>query len=219
MSTNNVQVHASSPSPQTASAPPPPPTSSARLLVLLGLLIVAIGALAYDFFVAKPGAEAADTKIHDFVDKRNRMSVKDAEPVSAKEISDLLGMKPMFVDKHPADNYEVEYYCWWGPVPLINTYRQYITVVYYGINEPRRYSSHHLNMRPPEEALPIPQEPGGGKEGSETIAAPDNAKPAEADAKTEGDVKAEPDAPASAPEQAKSSADEPAPKESPAKEP
>lgn len=219
MSTNNVQSPASSPPPRAGSALPPQQGSSTRLLVLLGLLAVAIGALAFDFFVAGPGAKAADDKIQKFVDDRNKMSVKDAAVVTSKDIRELLGMTPTAIEQHPEDNYEIEYYCWWGPVPVLNTRRQYISVVYYGSKEPRRFSSHHRNERPPEEALPIPPQPSGGKGDSETVAGPDNAAPAEADApaegdakaegsaKAEGDAKTESDVPAKAPEEGKAPAE------------
>ena len=176
MTTSNVSAQPS-PSPNTATAPPggarPQQQGSlVRLLVLLGLLAVAVGAYAYDYLVAKPAAEAAEIKIQDFVDSRNKMGVRDAEPVTPKEISELLAMKPTFVEKHADENYEIEYYCWWGSVPLLNTRRQFISVVYYGVNEPRRFSSHHRNEKPPAEALPIPQQPEGGE--AETLGEPDS---------------------------------------------
>jgi hypothetical protein len=143
-------------------------------MVLVGLLVVAIGALGYDHLVAKPAAETAEKKIQDFVDAQNKKGVRDATPVTPQEISTLLGKKPTLVEKHDDENYEIEYYCWWGPVPVLNTRRQFISVVYYGIDEPRRFSSHHRNEKPPEEALPILQQAAESGD-SETVNDPESA--------------------------------------------
>jgi len=135
----------------------PPQTSPVRLVILLALLALVIGAYAYDFMVAKPGVEAAEKKIDAFVESRNRLGVKDAALVTAADIQKEIGMKPTWVEKHPEDNYEIEYYCWWGPVPMLNMRRHFISIVYVG-GEPRHFSSQHRNEKPPREALPIPEE-------------------------------------------------------------
>ncbi len=124
------------------------------MIVLLGLLGLVIGAYAYDHGVARPGVDAAETKINEFVDSRNRLGVKEGAPVTPEDVHKELGMKPTFVEKHPADHYEVEYYCWWGHVPVINMRRHFLSLVYVG-DEPRRFSSHHKNESPPPEALPM----------------------------------------------------------------
>jgi hypothetical protein len=152
MSTQNSE--AASATTAKTSPPAPPPASSARLIVLLGLLGLAIGAFVYDYAGARPGVDAAEKKIGEFVDARNRMSVKDGGRVTPDDIHKELGMQPTWVDKHDADQYEVEYYCWWGPVPVFNMRRHYISIVYIG-DEPRRFSSHYKNEVPPREALPI----------------------------------------------------------------
>lgn len=143
-------------SPSKQPTPTPPPESSARLIVLLGLLAVAIGALAFDFAMAKPTNDAADEKIHKYVDESNRQSVKSGTRVTSAEIQKLLGTKPTWTENHPEHNYDVEYYCQWGQVPLLNLRRHYLTVVYVG-DEPRHYTSHYKNELPPIEALPIQQ--------------------------------------------------------------
>jgi hypothetical protein len=161
MTTNKLDVA----SPQQSTAPPPAPKpqgSPARLAVLLGVLVLAIGALAYDVLVAKPGCDAVDRKLQEFVDAQNKLGVKDGAPITPDVVHKALGMQPTWVDKHDADNYEVEYYCWWGKVPYINMRRHFISVVYHG-KEPRHFSSHHRE-RPPEEALPIvKQAPSDGE--------------------------------------------------------
>lgn len=143
-------------SPSTQPTPPPPQGSAVRLIVLLGLLAVAIGALAFDYAVARPTNDAADEKIHKHVDESNRQSVKDGTRVTSAEIQKLLGMKPTWTERHPDDRYDVEYYCQWGQVPVLNLRRHYLTVVYVG-DEPRHYTSHYKNELPPIEALPIQQ--------------------------------------------------------------
>src|SRR5437868_15380667 len=128
MTSNKLDVDASPKS--TPHAAPPPQTSAVRLIVLLVLLAVAIGAYVFDHTVARPGVEAAEKKIGEFVDTRNRMGVKDGAPVTPAEIHKELGMEPTYVDKHNKEQYEVEYYCWWGPVPVLNMRRHYIAIVY-----------------------------------------------------------------------------------------
>jgi len=156
MTTNKLDVAVA---PQNMPSPAPAPqTSPVRLIVLLGLLVLAIGAFVYDYAGARPGVDAAEKKIGEFVDARNRMSVKDGARVTPDDIHKELGMRPTWVDKHDKDQYEVEYYCWWGQVPFFNMRRHYISIVYIG-DEPRRFSSHYKNEVPPREALPILYQP------------------------------------------------------------
>jgi hypothetical protein len=153
MSVNNVDAAASPllTSPRAAS-----PTSVARLAWLLGMLMLVTAALIYDYGWARPGVEAADKKVGEFVDARIRLGVNEAPLVTAADIHKELGMEPTWVDKHAENQYEVEYYCWWGPVPLLNIRRNYLAIVYVGDEPHRRFSSHHKNQKPPREALPMP---------------------------------------------------------------
>jgi len=151
MTTNKVDVAA--PPQKSPTAEPPPKASPVRLLVLLGLLVAVIGAYAYDYFVARPGVDAADKKIQEFVDARNKLGVKEGALVTPADIHKELNMQPTKVEKHDKEQYEIEYYCWWDHVPLINMRRHFISVVYVG-PEPRRFSSHHREF-PPAEALPV----------------------------------------------------------------
>jgi hypothetical protein len=139
-----------------APAAPPSPASPVRLYVLLGLLAIVVGAYGYDYFVAKPACEAADKKIQEFVDARNKLGVKDKEGalVTSADIQKEIGMQPTYVDRHDDQQYTVEYYCWWGKMPMLSRRRHFISVVYVGPKEPRRVSSHHRE-EPPAEALPI----------------------------------------------------------------
>lgn len=179
-------------------------SSPARLAVLLTLLVIALGALAYDNLVAKPQCEEADKKIQEFVDEQNKKGVKDGSLVTPDKIHDLLKMQPTYVEKNDKDGYLIEYYCWWGKVPVINMRRHFIGVVYVG--KENRFSSHHRE-RVPKEALPIieetpepqgqplpaPEEMPSGKappeEGKaappDSPAPPDGAAPADAKAKSQ----------------------------------
>jgi len=155
MTTNKVDVPAKSAPP----AAQPPQTSAARLIVLLGVLALVIGAYAFDYLVASPGCEATDKKIQEFVDARNKLGVKEGSLVSPADLHKELGMEPTWVDKHDKEKqqYLVEYYCWWGQVPLINMRRHFISVVYNGHDPDWRFSSHHRELPPPE-ALPISED-------------------------------------------------------------
>ena len=141
--------------PSSAEAPAKSSGSPARLAVLLTLLVIALGALAYDNLVAKPQCEEADKKIQEFVDEQNKKGVKDGSLVTPDKIHDLLKMQPTYVEKNDKDGYLIEYYCWWGSVPVINMRRHFIGVVYVG--KENRFSSHHRE-RVPKEALPIIEE-------------------------------------------------------------
>jgi len=149
--------HKTSPAPSPdrpiVTTSPPNQGSPARLLLLLLLLAVAVGALGYDYYVARPACEEADKKIQAFVEKRNRMGVQEAALVTAADIQKELGRAPTVTKENDAGGYTVEYYCWWGNVPLLNLRRHFIAVVYVG-TKPRRYSSHYRE-EPPAEAYPI----------------------------------------------------------------
>ncbi|HEY2411353.1 MAG TPA: hypothetical protein VGI40_03885 [Pirellulaceae bacterium] len=197
MSSNPVTRSSST----TPTNPPPAQSGVGRLIVLLVLLAVAIGALAYDYLSAGPGIEADDKKLEAFVDELNKKGVTDSKRITPEEIHNVLGRQPTWVDEHPDEHYEVEYYCKWGSVPLLGMRRHYIAVIYVG-DEPRRYNSHHKNEKPPLEALPIqpkatddtdeaaPAPEGSAGEGKAGEATPDGA-PAEGKKKGKGKKKQE----------------------------
>ncbi len=184
----------------SATAPPAKSGSAIRLLILLGLLAVAIGMWWYDYKVAGPGSEKAYVDIEALVKQRNEQGVsggKKADLVRSEDIQTLLKMKPTKTYVKP--DHTIEYYCWWGPIPGLNTYKRYITVVYVG-DEPRRFSTHHKNEVPPQESLPgyvppsedlgkvflppagTPSGEGGKGKGSEGADSPTTETPAEGDA-------------------------------------
>src|SRR6478672_10681318 len=111
MSTHQSDIN--TPAAPSSTESPPPKSSGARLIVLLGLLGLVIGAYAYDYGVARPAVDAAEKKVNDFVDASNRLGVKEGAPVTPEDVHKEIGMKPTFVEKHPADQnsqgYEIEY--------------------------------------------------------------------------------------------------------------
>ena len=124
--------------------------SPLRLGILLLILTGCIVALGYDAWFAKPASVAANAKIQQYMDMRNQMSVKEAGPVTSADIQKELGCKPTWVENEPT--HTIEWYCWWGKVPLFSTRRHYLTVLYVG--EERRFSKQQLNGTPEEEDLP-----------------------------------------------------------------
>jgi hypothetical protein len=145
-------------SPPSATPTAAKPASAGRLVVLLGLLGLATAALAYDNLVAKPGLEAAVTKVDDYAKERNSKGAKESGPITPDDIHQAIGMQPTFVEKHPDKHYMVEYYCWWGRLPVIDlrtgNRRHFLAIVYVG-DKAMRFSSHHKNEIPTDEALPI----------------------------------------------------------------
>lgn len=164
--------------PRAKGTPAKPESSPVRLALLCGLLLAVIAAFLYDYFSARPGAIAANDKIQAFVDERNKLSVRDGSIVTAADIHKELGMQPTRREVHEDKDYEIEYYSWWGRMPMFGQRRHFVSVVYLG-KEPRRFSSHYLNEIPPDEALPIEPQPGGSE--GITLGQPDNAAPAAAD--------------------------------------
>ncbi len=137
----------------SASAPPAAPASSGstlRLIILIALLVGVVGMFVYDRRVAEPESEAAYDKLMEYVADQNAKGVADAKMVQSADVQAALGMAPTFVETK--DKYTVEYYCWFGKVPVLNTWKRYLSVVYVG--EPRRYDAHYKNQRPPADSLP-----------------------------------------------------------------
>ena len=141
----------------------PAKASPVRLVILLGLLAVAVGAFAYDQFVAKPSADGASRKLEDAVIQLNakgfdpdlsaeeKAKLRDERFVNPKKVQEILGRTPTYTEKH--SDHAIEYYCWWGQVPGFNK-RHYLSVVYLGKEPDLRYNTHYQNSRPPAESLP-----------------------------------------------------------------
>ncbi|MEX2175150.1 MAG: hypothetical protein WD872_12380 [Pirellulaceae bacterium] len=163
-------------SPPTATAPARS-GSPIRLLALLGLLAVVVGMYCYDYFVAEPESVQAHADIEALVIARNARGVGDnsdgenSDLVRSKDMQKLLGA-PTFTKE--GEDYTIEYYCWWGQIPGLNTWKRYVTVLYEG-EVPRRYESHYLNEAPPAQDMPgyVPPPSPEGTVGAEEMFGPD----------------------------------------------
>jgi|GEM_PF-4746310 hypothetical protein len=150
--------------------PPKSGGSVVRVLVLLGILVLVVGAWYYDHSVAGPGSDQKYEAILKMADEKNAKGVKDGGVVTSKDVADVVGFGPTYVEQKA--DHTIEWYCWWGKIPGLSTWKRYITVVYVG--EPRRFNSHYKNEPPPQEALPgYVAPPTGDVAGSET-APPEN---------------------------------------------
>ena len=119
--------------------------------MLAGALAAVIAAYLYDRWVAAPGSEQAHASVQKLMDQHLARPGGPAQSLHSADVQRSIGFAPTFTQVEP--NYTIEWYCWWGWMPGLNTYKRYITVVYIG-REPRRLSAHFLNEAPPEESLP-----------------------------------------------------------------
>jgi hypothetical protein len=202
----------------TSPAPPAKKSSPVRLLILLAILAIVVGALGYDHLVAKPAWEAKYVEIQKMVDERNQQGIGKADLVRSKDIQAVVGFPPTYTEV--GKDKTVEWYCWWGQVPVINKRRRFITVVYEG-NEPRRYSSHHQEA-PPEDVVPDSSPATSNGSGKDTPEGPpasgaepaDSAEPSTPESSSESPGRDKPaestDKPAESADKPAESADKPA---------
>jgi hypothetical protein len=216
----------------SSSAPAPTTTpksggSAVRLLLLIGILAIVTGAWFYDFTVAGPGSEAKYDEIKKMADEKNAMGVKEGGVVMSKDVAGVAGFPPTFVEE--GKDYTIEWYCWWGKIPVLSTWKRYITVVYVG--EPRRYSAHYKNEAPPQEALPgavqvepsttpdaggqVVAPPAGGPSGAPAPPLDEPAPAQDATKPAEGDKRADAKPAEEKPAEEKPAEDKPAPADSP----
>src|SRR5262245_45126813 len=104
--------------PARANEPALPRPRVARVGVLLSVLVLVLAAWVYDYGWARPGVAAADSKVRKLVDDHTHRSVQEVSAITAADIHTAVGREPTWVDRRPEENYAVEYYCWWGRVPL-----------------------------------------------------------------------------------------------------
>ena len=138
-----------------ATAPRPnsgSPTSGSpvRLIVLIGLLLLAVGGLAYDFFVAGPQSEKAYDDILKMYDAKNEKSISEGGIVKSDDVKQIVGFAPTYTQREK--DHTVEWYCWWGKIPVLTTWKRYITVVY---GPSGTFVSHHKNEPPATESLGV----------------------------------------------------------------
>ena len=98
--------------------------SSARPFILLAILVVALGSLAYDRLVARPGAERGYQIVMNLAEQRST-SAHGADQIGPKQVQDKLGKKPVSVETK--DRYQIETYNWRGGA-LVKSY--FVKVVY-----------------------------------------------------------------------------------------
>jgi len=138
--------------PATQTAKEPAQTSPLRVGILLGVLVLVIALLGYDFMIAGPATKDADAAVEKLSTDRNAKGVvKDgkinADLVKPADVQALLKKKPSSTKQEK--DYFVEYY-WWGGMP----HRNFISVLYYGTGDNLRYNTHYLNKSPDKEDLP-----------------------------------------------------------------
>ena len=139
--------------PATATRPnsgSPASGSPVRLIVLIGVLLLAVGGLAYDFFVAGPQSEKAYEEILKMYDAKNEKSISDGGIVKSDDVKQIVGFAPTYTQREK--DYTVEWYCWWGKIPVLTTWKRYITVVY---GPSGTFVSHHKNEPPAAESLGV----------------------------------------------------------------
>lgn len=92
------------------------PAGGMRLTVLLGVLILAILALVYDYKVARPAIETAYAQVDKMTDQHNRSTLR--RPVWNDDVQKILGRAPISVTTHPP--YVVETYRFSSGLPFRN---------------------------------------------------------------------------------------------------
>jgi hypothetical protein len=131
-----------------APASGPKSGSPVRLIVLIGVLLLAVGGLAYDFYVAGPNSERAYEEIEKMSQAKNEMSISAGGIVKSDDVIKVVGFSPTYTQKEK--DYTIEWYCWWGKIPVLTTWKRYITVVY---GPSGTFVSHHKNEPPAAESL------------------------------------------------------------------
>ncbi len=104
--------------------------SNARVPLLLTVFVVLVGALAYDFAVARPAVEAAYGSVMKMVEKRTT-SKRGEDKIGPAEVQKELGRQPTSTTQEGLT--KIETYQWRAGMPL-RTYKLY--VLYHGIKEP-----------------------------------------------------------------------------------
>jgi hypothetical protein len=123
-----------------------------RPAILTVVLLIVGGMWLVDFYVFKPATEAAEKKLEEAVRVHNLKSIeesKDKPFVTRTDVEQALGRAPTRTTLI-GDNL-VEYYCWWGSLPLK---RRYIAVAYKD-REGAKYHTHLLDAEVQKSDLPL----------------------------------------------------------------
>jgi hypothetical protein len=126
----------------TSSASPPAKKGSPlRLLILLGVLGVLFVGLMVDMFVMRDAVNAAAARLNDAHVKINAKGINPGDEavfLTKSDIQDTIGFAPTYSEVQ--NDQLVEYYRWWGPIPLK---RRYI-VVFYDDQEGTKYQKYEV---------------------------------------------------------------------------
>jgi hypothetical protein len=157
-------MSAENPSQDNPSQPVAKRGSLLRLGILLILLAAVVGALGYDYLIAKPAMVAAADRLQVVVDERLKQSVDGGERAKSADVQKAIGFPPTITERR-GDNV-IEWYCWWGKTPWLSTRRSYLWVKYEG-PEPQHVSTFDYETSPDDSlANPAaPSEPVPGKMG------------------------------------------------------
>jgi hypothetical protein len=156
---SNAPTKTAPPTTTTVPEKAPAQTSPLRVGILLGVLVLVVGLMGYDFMIAKPATEQAYKDVEQLSNERNAKGVTkegkiDAQLLKPADIQAKLNKKPSSTKQEK--DYYVEYY-WWGGMP----HRNYISVLYYGTGENLRFNTHYQNAAPNPEDLPNAKLPEG----------------------------------------------------------
>lgn len=134
----------SNPSATSNSAAKP---GNTRTLVLVGVLVVGVALLGYDFYVARPACDAGYAKVQALLESRmGKGHGKDV--IGPADVQKAVGFAPASQEKK--DDYLIETYQWRGGA-MIRSYKVY--AVYRGGQNPKLHNVLQ-NEYPPDEILP-----------------------------------------------------------------
>ena len=131
--------------PQTSATQPAEPKrgSPIRLLVLLGVLAIVLGAFLVDLFIMFDAVNAATVRLQAAADEMASQPHENGKPqfLSREEVAQAIGFQP--TSSRVENGTLIEQYRWWGALPLE---RRYIQVVY-ADPDGKNYGSYTINNR------------------------------------------------------------------------
>ncbi|TWT76646.1 hypothetical protein CA13_71430 [Planctomycetes bacterium CA13] len=135
----------------TTETPSAKQSSSRRLLLLLGVLALMCGALAFDYKVARPSVQNA----HDAVADLNVMhnAVPQFNVMTNQMVEEIVGKPP--ADTFKDGNYTVEVYSWQSGLPF-RTYKLYAVYQTVGKNL-MLFRLHKFNYELTKDVIPFPE--------------------------------------------------------------
>jgi hypothetical protein len=148
--------------------------SPIRLIVLLGVLAIVLGAFLVDLFVMFDAVNAATVRLQAAADEMASQPHENGRPqfLSREEVAQAIGFQP--TSSRVENGALIEQYRWWGALPLE---RRYIQVVY-ADPDGKNYGSYTINNRDifgndiDPEAAARQQQPAGTADPNATAPAP-----------------------------------------------